>query len=110
MNKSEELNNTAALVKSILEMHPQARNSDNYLFYLVCKTIGRRNGIEIDEMSMPKFMLHLKEYGFPQFETVRRTRQKIQAAHSELAGNSKVEAQRLLNEESFRDFARGHIS
>ena len=42
-------------------------------------------------------------------ETVRRTRQKIQAAHPELAGIENVEAMRELREETFRNYARGHI-
>ena len=107
MGKLNELNNTTAMVKSVLIAHPQARNSDNYLYYTICKDIGKRHGIDVDKMSMPTFLLHLKEYGFPGFETVRRTRQKIQADCPELAGDDYVEAQRMLNEEAFREFARG---
>lgn len=108
MSKSKELANTTALVESVLKMYPQARNSDNFLYYTICKIIGRRNGIDVDLMSMPRFFLHLKEYGFPQFESVRRARQKIQAACPELAGCDAVEGQRMLNEEVFRDYARGN--
>lgn len=106
MGKSTELKNTTALVKSVLKLHPEARNSDNYLYYTVCKIIGRRNGIDIDSMSMPRFFLHLKDFGFPGFETVRRSRQKIQAECPELAADANVEAGRMLNEEAFREFAR----
>lgn len=106
MNKSTELKNTSELVKAVLKLHPQARNSDNYLYYTICKIIGRRNGIDIDSMSMPRFFFNLKDYGFPPFETVRRTRQKLQASYPELAGDSNVEGQRILNEEAFKDYAR----
>lgn len=109
MNKSTELKNTTELVKSVLKMHPEARNSDNVLYYTICKIISRRNGIDIDSMSMPRFFLHMKDFGFPAFETVRRTRQKIQAEYPELAGNDRVEAQRMLNEQTFRDYARGTV-
>ena len=74
MNKSKELKSTTELVREVLQSHPKARNSDNELYYWVCAIIGHRNGIDIHKMSMPLFFLHLHEYGFPQFETVRRTR------------------------------------
>ena len=109
MSKSKELKTTTDMVKHILETVPMARNSDNYLYYWVCAMIGKQNGVDIHKMSMPMFLLHLKEYGFPQFESVRRTRQKIQAEYPELAANDRVEGQRMLNEEVFRDYARGIV-
>ena len=77
---------THDLVFEILKTSPKARNSDNYLLYEVYSTIGKRYGIDVEHMSVPNFFLNLKEYGFPSPETVRRTRQKIQASHPELAG------------------------
>lgn len=109
MGKATELKNTTELVMEVLKSQPQARNSDNFLYYWILKIIGKRNGIDIEKMSVPHFFLHLKEYKFPGFETVRRTRQKIQAEHPELAGNSTVEGQRMLNEEVFRGYARGNV-
>lgn len=104
-----EIQTTHDLVKEILKTSPKARNSDNYLLYAVYATIGRRHNIDIDHMSVPKFFLNMKEYGFPSPETVRRTRQKIQAAHPELAGIEDVETMRELREETFRNYASGHI-
>jgi len=52
------------------------------------------------------FFLHIAEYGFPSYETVGRARRKLQANHPELCGNSNVEAQRMLNEQVFRDYGR----
>lgn len=109
MGKSTELKNTTELVKNILERCPEARNSDNVLYLKVCEKIGNERGINLATISVPHFFLHLKSYNLPQFETVRRTRQKIQATYPELAGDSKVEAQRMLNEESFRAYARGGV-
>ena len=109
MGKSKELRTTTELVKEVLESQPKARNSDNFLYYWVCTIIGKRNGIDIEHMSMPRFFLHLSEYGFPAFETVRRTRQKLQATYPELAGDSTVEGQRRLNEEIFREYAKGSV-
>ena len=105
----DELKTTADLVKEILKASTKARNSDNYLLYAVYATYGKRHGIDIDHMSVPAFFLNLKEYGFPSPETVRRTRQKIQAAYPELAGSDDVEAMRTVREEEFRNYARGHL-
>ena len=106
MGKSTELRTTTDLVKIILERDSQARNSDNYLYLRVLQSIGREHGIDIDNMPVLRFFLHLKDFGFPAFETVRRTRQKLQAEYSHLAANDRVEGQRTLNEEAFRDYAR----
>ncbi len=109
MSKSKELKTITDLVKGILQSFPEARNSDNVLYYYVCGVIGKEKGVDIEKMSITRFLLNLKDYGFPQFETVRRSRQKLQATYPELAGNSDVEAQRTLNEEVFRDYARGLV-
>lgn len=107
MSKSTELRTTTDLVKIILERDSQARNSDNYLYLKVLQAIGRENGIDVDNMPVLRFFLHLKDFGcFPAFETVRRTRQKLQAEFSHLAANDRVEGKRTLNEEAFRDYAR----
>ncbi len=107
MNIAREIKNTNGLVLEILKQSPKARNSDNYLYYAVLVTLGKRNGIDLDKISVPHFLLHMKEFGvFPCFETVRRTRQKLQASFPELAACSEVEAERIVNEEVFREYAR----
>jgi len=108
MGKSKELATTHDMVKQVLEQSKDARNSDNYLYYRILKMIGTEHGIDIEKMSVPHFFLHMKEYGcFPAFETVRRTRQKLQAMNPDLAADSDVEGYRILNEEVYRNYARG---
>lgn len=108
MGKSKEIATTHDIVKEILIRKPESRNSDNVLFYLVCEKVGNDHGIDINSMSMTRFLLNASEFKFlPKFETVRRTRQKIQHDDPSLSGNSKVEAYRLLNEQAFKDYARG---
>lgn len=106
MNKSKELMTTTDLVKYILQHHPHTRNSDNELYLKVLSILGRHKGIDICNISIPTFFMHLNEFGFPSLETVGRVRRKLVETHPELAGNSTVEAQRILNEETFRDYAR----
>lgn len=101
-----ELKTTQDLVFGILKEYKKARSSDNFLFYKVYQKIASRNGIDLDSMYVPIFLLQMKELGFPSIETIRRTRQKIQAIHPELCGSDDVEAFRELEEEEFRNYAR----
>lgn len=100
-----DLYKVSELVKDVLETNPLARNNDNFLYYLVLKKVGKKNGIDIDGMSMPMFLLHMREYGFPPFESVRRSRQKIQHDCQELAGMREIEKWRQIEEEKYRAFA-----
>lgn len=104
-----ELKTTQDLVMEILKESPRARNSDNYLLYAVYATIGKRTGIDIEHMTVPTFFLHLKDYGFPSPETVRRTRQKIQATYPELGSDDNVSAFRELKEEAYKHYATSYL-
>jgi hypothetical protein len=105
MSKSKELSNTTALVKTILDAKPQTRNSDDLLYYEVCV----KSNSDCSYLPFWKVMQNRKAYRIPPFESVRRARQKLQATYPELASDSDVEAQRELNEEVFRDYARGTV-
>lgn len=106
MNTSKILYQTSKIVKEILENSKRARNSDTYLYLQVLYKVGLIKGIDVNAMSVTDFLLKRNELGFPCFETVRRARQKIQSEHPELAGCDDVEAQRILNERVYRDYAR----
>ena len=100
-----QIETTTALVQDILTTNIASRNSDNYLFYLVCKHQLDEQGIDVDKIGFKKLFLSLKEYGLPQFETVRRTRQKLQEENPELRCKESVAIERAALEETFRDFA-----
>lgn len=104
-----DLKNTTALVKAILEQDKQCRNSDSFLYLKVISVIGNRKGIDIETMSVPYFLLNLQGTAFPGFETVRRARQKLQAAYPDLAACEAVEGFRMENEAEFRAYARGEV-
>lgn len=106
MNKSKELINTTKLVEHILCEYPTARNSDNILYCYVLMILGRRTGRHYEEMPIEKVLTNMKEFGLPSIETVGRCRRKIVEKYPELAGSSTVEAQRALNEKTFKDYAR----
>lgn len=106
MCKTAELKNTTALVKAILEEDQKARNSDSHLYLKVIEHIADQKGYDIWNFKVPYFLEYMTVYGFPPFESVRRSRQKLQAEYPELSANRKVAEQRAENEEAFRQFAR----
>jgi len=110
VSKSREIRTTQDVVKNILETDPKARNSDNYLLSVTYATIGKDHGINLENMSVLSFFMKLSEYGFPSPETIRRTRQKLQAEDSSLRASGNVEGARMLNEETFKNYAvKGYV-
>lgn len=109
MNKVNELKTVTALVKSILKTNNQARNSDGLLYLKVLEQYAEKKHIDIHQLTVPTLLLCGKELGLPGFETVRRSRQKIQAEYPELSGNNTVEAYRAANEETFKQYAKGAV-
>lgn len=105
MGKSKELKTTTKLVKEALTNFPATRNSDDILYVKVCETI---NPISVN-LTFKDMLLKRKEWGLPAFESVRRTRQKVQAENPELGANSTVEGYRVLNEEAYREYARSNV-
>jgi hypothetical protein len=97
------LNTTKALVKSILESNKETRNSDMVLYLEVVKA---KNPNALNH-TFGSVILWLDKYGIPPFESVRRSRQKVQAECPWLAASEKVQDFRAENEQTFKDFARG---
>ena len=104
-----DLHTTTQLVKAILEEDKQARNSDSFLYLKVLEHISEQEGFALGHMTVPYFLENMKEYGFPGFETVRRTRQKVQQHHPELAACDKVKGMRMIEETEFRQYARSEV-
>ena len=103
------LKDTTALVKSILEQHEECRSSDSFLYLKVLRVIAKEKNITLEFMTIPDFLASYHGKQFPPFESVRRARQKLQAAHSELAACKKVQEARLENEAVFHDYALSEV-
>ena len=97
---------TANLVWEVLLNNRAARNSDNFLYFLVCERRLKEKGLTVDNISFKEGLLAQKEYNLPNFETVRRTRQKLQAQFPELTGAKNVMEARAKREKIFREYAR----
>ena len=94
----KEISGTKALVKRILENYPQTRNSDMALYIKVMEILNKN---ALDKPIIEVFM-NLKELGLPCFETVRRSRQWIQANFPELKACDIVQDFRTAREEEYR--------
>ena len=104
MNELMKVND---IVKVILEADKQARNSDSHLYLRVLDYISNRDGIVIANMPVMYFLEHMKGLGFPPFESVRRTRQKIQSENPHLAASRKVKEFRAEQEMEYWAYATG---
>lgn len=103
----KNIKTTKALVQAILEEDEKARNSDSYLYLRVLNTIADREHINLNEMHVVDFLVNLNHSPFPIFESVRRSRQILQAKFPHLAACKSVEEFRTEKEEDFRKFAIG---
>lgn len=97
-----EIKNTALIVKKVLTEDEATRNSDMLLYVKVCQILNP------SVATLPFFYVlgNLKALNLPCIETVRRTRQKIQAEYPELAGSPKIKAARKELQDDYLKFAR----
>ena len=104
-----DLKNTTAIVKTLLEHDKSCRNSDSFLYLKVLCVVAHQKGINLENVSVPYFLLCLVGTEFPPFESVRRARQKIQAKHPDLAACKAVEGFRAENEADYYAYAKGDV-
>jgi hypothetical protein len=109
MGKRSELISTKKLVKYILINDVRARNSDSYLYLKVLDVIAANKKIDITSIPVTDFLLKMSFWGFPPFESVRRTRQQLQHDFPDLSSSEGVQAVKHENEIVFRKFARGEF-
>ena len=94
-------------VKLILEEYPETRNDDNLLWWKTIEMIADEVGEDFVDMKPFKYMLlNFNRLNFPTFETVSRTRRKVQEKYPELKGTKKVQNQRAKSEQAYREYAR----
>ena len=102
MKKLETVENR---VLAVLKEHPEARNDDMKLYLLISKAcIYDTYGIA--DFSFEDVMSNNKAYGIPCFESIRRTRQKIQAKYPELGCSPEVRRARHKMQRVYSDYAK----
>lgn len=91
-------------VAEILREHPDARNDDMRLYLLVSEScISETHGT--GTFTFADVMTNYKGYGIPCFESIRRTRQKIQAKCPELGCSPEVRRARHKNQKAYMKYA-----
>lgn len=99
-------NDTTNVVKEILFDDKCSRNSNDVLYLRVIQRICSDNGINADNMSVPMLFLNVYGLNIPSYESVVRTRRKLQECYPSLRATENVEAQRMVMEEKYREYGR----
>lgn len=102
MDKRKEIRTTRDVVLMLLQERPSTRSSDNQLYFRVCEFINP----DVCYASFAEVFNNYEDYGLPSFETVRRTRQKLQEEDISLKACVEVEEFRKENEKIFREEMR----
>lgn len=93
------LKNLSKQVQQILEDYPITRGDDRLLITtLYIRCYGVRPNAGFGEV--------MKDYTLPPFESIRRSRQKIQETRADLRANADVEQIRMDLQEEYIEFAR----
>lgn len=104
------MNNPYTIEKVVLEIlkaNEEARNDDMKLYLLVCEAVNPYPTCDRDigSFSFSSVMNHYRELRLPRFESVRRSRAKIQAEVPELAGDRICRQRRKEPEILYRSYA-----
>ena len=91
-----------SLVKSILELDPEARNDDFKLIAEVYYYINTETG----KLPFNVVMLAHKELKLPSVESITRARRKLQAEYEYLRPNEIISEIRENEEQEFRRYSR----
>ena len=89
-------------VRAILEKNEDARNDDMVLYLALCNVCLKDAGA----MPLAEIMTQHKYLGLPSFESVGRTRRKLQVAHPELLGSVRIQKLRAKKEHQYRKYAK----
>lgn len=89
------------MVQKVLIEMPYTREDDFMLVYEVYKKFLPN----LDDLSFKDIMLNHKEHGLPYFESVRRTRQKLQSKFPELLPPKEIQKGRKLEEIDYKSYA-----
>lgn len=100
-----DLKNVTKVVKELLTDHAVLRNDDDLLYRAVCF----HHKPQVVHLSFAEVLTTRQILGLPSFETVRRTRQKVQATYPELKGTKRVREARKAKETEYREYARGGV-
>ena len=91
-------------VRRILEKDEEARNDDMTLYLAVCNSCLKGAGA----MPFAEVMAQHKYLGLPSFESISRTRRRLQEKHPELLGSLRMQKLRARGEKAYRKYAKSY--
>lgn len=100
--KRRDLESLQTTVRIILEHDAMARNSDDYLYSMVCKRL-------VPECANAPFctvISNRKRWNLPSYDSVGRTRRKLQEKYPELEAFDSTRRNRDAQELEYREYAR----
>ena len=89
-------------VRAVLQENEDARNDDMVLYLALCNLYLKDAGT----IPLVEIMTRHKELGLPSFESVGRTRRKLQEKYPELLGSTRVRRLRAAGEKAYRKYAK----
>lgn len=102
-NAKREIVLSERVVEKLLEEKPFTRDSDDLLYYEVIREICHTT-----DLSAYDVFVQGNNFGLPAYETVRRTRQYVQAKREDLKG-VRTRQIRKEREQIFKAYARGEL-
>lgn len=106
MNRDgKRLSETEQMVIAILRTNEQARESDDILFYEVCR-IKKPSVLDVP---LGDILSNYKGHDIPCYESVGRCRRKVQAQFPELRGSKRNQKARYENTVEYEKYARSEI-
>ena len=98
----KDLKTIESRVRAILSKNKEARDDDMILYLMYCNHYGE---VRVGELPFEMVMNNYKVFHIPCFESVRRTRQKIQASAPELGCSPNVRRARSQYQGKFKAYA-----
>ena len=99
------LSETEYMVVTILEENERARESDDILFYEVC----RMKNPSVLDVPLGDILSNYKGHDIPCYESVGRCRRKVQAQFPELRGSKRNQKARYENTVEYEKYARSEV-
>jgi hypothetical protein len=83
-------------IKYLLINYPQVRDNDRHLYYLVCKSMGLNVEISFKDWCRSNY---------PNTESVRRCRAKIQSKYPELQSSDKAQNDKNVKQKIYKKWS-----
>lgn len=93
------------VVRNVLAVYPETRNSDNILYGYVIQNYNPA----LLQASVKDYLRYFNDYRVPRFESVARCRRKLQEKNPQLRADEDVKKWRKENERRYFNYAKEFI-